>query len=335
MAFLAPFLNLAAALAVSALMFAAIGIPPWDAIATIVSGAFGSLDGIGYTLFYTTDFILAGLAVGIPYRAGLFNIGGEGQATLGGLAVGLVCLAVPGWPWWAVLPLAVAGAVLFGALWALVPALLQVGGRGNLVITTIMFNFLASALMTWLLVDVIRAPGDPSPETIAFDPAASLPALIAGTPVNAVLALALILAGLAWLGLQRTVWGYELRTVGESPEAARYAAIPAGRTILAAICLGGACAGLVGVNELMGSQHRLELGFTAGVGFIGIAVALMGRGHPLGVVPAALLFGALYQGGAELAIDSPKVTQDAVMAMNGLVILFCGALEQLWRKRRQ
>jgi len=334
MAFLGPILNLLTALAASALMFAAIGIPPWTALATMAEGAFGSRDGIGYTLFYTTDLILAGLAVAVPFRVGLFNIGGEGQAALGGLAVGLLCLAIGGWPWWMVLPTACAAAMLFGAGWALLPALMQIRRGSHIVITTIMFNFLAGALMTWLLVDVIRAPADPSPETIAFGPGATLPVLIEGTPLNLCLFLALLLAGLAWIGLYRTVWGYALRVVGESPEAARYAAIPIGRVTLAAMMLGGACAGLIGVNELLGSQHRLELGFTAGVGFLGIAVALMGRAHPLGIIPAALLFGALYQGGAELALDTPKVTQDAILAMNGLVILFCGALDQLWIRRR-
>jgi ABC-type uncharacterized transport system permease subunit len=328
---LIPLLNLLAALAVTGVIFALIGVPPWAALASMAQGAFGSGDGIGYTLYYATNFIFAGLAVALPARAGLFNIGGEGQAMIGGLLVAVVCLGLSGWPWWAALPLAVAAALIGGAGWALVPALLQVRRGSHIVITTIMFNFLASKLLTWMLVDVIRAPGDPSPETAAFSESLSLPGA-AGSPLNLTLGLALGAAVLAWLLIHRTVWGYELRAAGHSPEAARFAAIPAGRLTVLAVCLGGACAGMIGVNEAMGVEHRLVLGFTGGAGFVGIAVALMGRNHAFGIVLAAILFGALYQGGAELSFDYPQVTRDLVIVMDGLVILFCGALEQLWRR---
>jgi simple sugar transport system permease protein len=328
---LIPLLNLAAALVVTALVFLLIGVPPGAALLSLAEGAFGTGDGIGYTLYYATNFIFAGLAVAVPARAGLLNIGGEGQAMLGGLAVALFCLAVPGWPWWAALPFAVAAALIGGAAWALVPALLQVRRGSHIVITTILFNFLASKLSTWMLVDVIRAPGDPSPETMGFADSLALPAL-ATSPLNLSLLLALLAAFLAWLLIGRTVWGYELRASGESPAAARYAAMPAGFLQVLAVCLGGACAGLVGVNEAMGVEHRLVLGFTAGAGFVGIAVALMGRNHAFGIVLAAILFGALYQGGSELAFDYPQVTRDIVIVIDGVVILFCGALEQLWRR---
>jgi len=328
---LIPLLNLLAALAVSGIVFAIIGVPPWTALASMAMGAFGSADGVGYTLYYATNFIFAGLALALPARAGLFNIGGAGQAMLGGLAATLACLGLPGWPWWAALPLVTAAALLGGAAWALVPALLQVRRGSHIVITTILFNFLASKLLTWMLVDVIKAPGDPSPETAGFDPSLALPAA-EGSPLNLTLLLALTASFLAWLLIHRAVWGYELRAAGESPEAARYAAIPAGWLAVLAVCLGGACAGMIGVNEAMGVEHRLVLGFTAGAGFVGIAVALMGRNHAFGIVPAAVLFGALYQGGSELAFDYPQVTRDIVIVMDGLVILFCGALEQLWRR---
>ena len=221
----------------------------------------------------------------------------------------------------------------WAAHWALVPAWLQVRRGSHIVITTIMFNFLAALLMTWLLIGAMKAPGDPSPETIGFAAVTVLPQIIAGTPLNVMAPAGLLLAGIVWFGLTRTVWGYRLRVVGESPDAARYAAIPIGRVRIVALCLGGACAGLIAVNEIMGSQHRLELGFTGGVGFIGVAVAMMGRGHPLGIIAASLFFGALAQGGAELALDVPNVTRDVVVLANGLVILSCGALEQLWREQ--
>jgi ABC-type uncharacterized transport system permease subunit len=222
-----PLLNLLAASAVAAIVFAAIGVAPGAALATMIDGAFGSADGIGYTLYYATSFIFAGLAVAVPFQAGLFNIGGEGQAMIGGLLIALICLALPGWPWWAVLPLAVAAGMLGGGAWAFVPAMLQIRRGSHIVITTIMFNFLASALMTWLLVDVMKAPGDQTPQSAAFDPSASLP-MVPGSPLNISFGLALLLAGLVWLLLKRSVWGYELRATGQSAAAAQYAAIPAG-----------------------------------------------------------------------------------------------------------
>jgi ABC-type uncharacterized transport system permease subunit len=326
-----PLANLAAALAVTAIIFLLIGIAPGPALATMFEGAFGSGDGIGYTLYYATSFIFAGLAVAIPLQAGLFNIGGEGQAMIGGIPIALTCLALPGWPWWAVLPLAAGAGALGGAAWAFLPALLQVRRGSHIVITTILMNFIASALLTWLLVDVLKEAGDPTPESAALDASMTLPAL-SGSPLNISFILALAIAAFAWLMLKRSVWGYELRATGQNAEAARYAAIPAGKVAILALCLGGACAGLIGINEAMGVLHRLVLNFTAGAGFVGIAVALMGRNHPLGIVLASVLFGALYQGGAELSFDYPSVTRDIVVAIVGLMILFCGALEHLFRR---
>ena len=338
---LIPLLNLVLAFAVGAIVLWLIGVSPLDALGTLFDGAFGSLDGAGYTLYYATTFIFTGLAVAIPYQAGLFNIGGEGQAMLGGLGVTLVCQAMGGYPLWLVLPLAILAAMVLGAAWAAVPAVLQVKRGSHIVITTIMFNFLASALMTYLLIDMLRAPGDPSPETGAFPSSTALPfahewaahlgLAMEESPLNLSFVVALVAAFLVWLFIRRSLWGYEIRATGHNPSAAAYAAIPVGRVTVLAVCLGGACAGLVGINEVMGVLHRLVLGFTAGAGIVGIAVALMGRNHPFGIVLAAILFGALYQGGAELAFDYPQVTRDIIVVMDGLVILFCGALENMLR----
>ena len=338
---LIPLLNLMLAFGVGAIVLGLIGVSPLAALGTLFDGAFGSLDGLGYTLYYATTFIFTGLAVAIPYQAGLFNIGGEGQAMLGGLGVTLVCQAMGGYPLWLVLPLAILAAMVLGAAWAAVPAVLQVKRGSHLVITTIMFNFLASALMTYLLIDRLRAPGDPSPETGPFPASTALPfahewaahlgLAMEESPLNLSFVVALVAAGLTWLFIRRSLWGYEIRATGHNPSAAAYAAIPVGRATVLAVCLGGACAGLVGINEVMGVLHRLVLGFTAGAGIVGIAVALMGRDHPVGIVLAAILFGALYQGGAELAFDYPQVTRDIIVVMDGLVILFCGALENMLR----
>lgn len=339
---LLPLLNILTAFAFTTLLFLIIGIDPWEAAKILVNGAFGYQEGIGYTLYYTTNFIFTGLAVAVAFHAGLFNIGGEGQAYIGGLGVGLVVLGLGSvLPAWLLLPLAVLAAALFGAAWAAIPAYLQAYRGSHIVITTIMFNFLAASLMVYLLVNVFAEPGQMVPASRAFaegtglwtwqELMAAFGIKFAASPLNVSLILALLCCAAVWVFLWKTRWGYELRTVGANPEAAVYAGINPKRIILLAMLLSGALAGLVAVNELLGVQHRLVLGFNAGYGFAGIAVALMGRNHPLGVMLAALLFGALYQGGAELAFEIPSVTRDVVVVIQGLIILFSGALEFMYR----
>ena len=340
---LLPLLNLAAALLLTILVFLAIGEDPLAALSALVLGAAGDGEAIGYTLFYATGFVFTGLAVAIPLQAGLFNIGGEGQAYVGGLGATLVALTLgdAGAPPWLALALAVLGAALFGAAWAFVPAWLQARRGSHVVITTIMFNFIAGALMTHLLVNVLIAPGQSAPESRGFAPSLWLPTLadvgaaaglaLPRTPLNLALPLALLCAALAWVLIGRTRCGYEIRAIGLNETAARCAGIDVpGRTILA-LLLGGACAGLMAVNDVMGSEHRLLLDFPAGAGFVGIAVALMGRGHPLGICLAALLFGALAQGGAELSFEIPTIRRDLIVVIEGLAILLCGAFEGLFR----
>ena len=339
--FLIPLINLVAALLLAGLVVLAVGEPPWVALKALVWGAFGSASQIGYTLFYTTSLIFTGLAVAVAFHCGLFNIGGEGQATMGGLGVALVCIGLDGTAWPLLLPLAILAAMLFGGAWAFVPGYLQAARGSHTVITTIMFNFLAAILLNYLLVDVLIAPGQQNPQTIRFDEAGWLPqardillaiGLPAGrSPLNISFLVALAAAALVWLFLWRTRWGYEVRCVGANEQAARYGGISPGRNIMLAMAISGALAGMMAVNEVMGSQHRLVLGFTAGFGFMGIAVALMGRNHPIGVIFAALLFGALYQGGTELAFEIRNFTSDMVVVIQGLVILFCGALENIFR----
>ncbi|HVW21669.1 MAG TPA: ABC transporter permease [Opitutaceae bacterium] len=339
---LLPALNLAAALLLSGLVVRAIGESPWAALRLLAAGAFGSPEAIGYTLYYATNFIFTGLAVAVACQAGLFNIGAEGQAYVGGLGAGLVALGCGHLPSLLVWPLAVLAGAGAGAAWALIPAWLQARRGSHIVITTIMFNFIASALMTWLLVDVLIKPGQQSPETREFAAAAWLPTLhdllakagvaAALSPLNLAFLLALAAAALVWLLIWHTPWGFAVRVVGANPAAARYAGISPPRVIVAVMLLSGALAGCLSLNELLGVQHRILLDFPAGAGFVGIAVALMGRNHPLGVILAAVLFGALYQGGSELAFDMPHITRDLVVVIQGLVILFCGALENLFKR---
>jgi simple sugar transport system permease protein len=313
------------------------GLDPLRVLPLLVQGAFGSRSGLSYTLYYATTYVFAGLAVAVALHAGLFNIGGEGQAMLGGLGAALAALAwADSLPAWAMLPLMVAAAALFGLAWAAVPAALQAWRGSHVVITTIMFNFIAAALLSYLLVDVLKAPGSMSPETRRFGPSAQMPGLhtVLGwvgvdwprTPLNLTLGLAALAVVGVTLLLWRTRAGYALRAVGFAPEAARYGGISPQRQVMVAMMACGALAGLVGVNEIAGAHQKLLPDFTAGAGFAGIAVSLIGRNHPLGIVLASLLFGALSQGGAELAFEIPGFSRDMVVTLQGLIVLFAGAM---------
>jgi ABC-type uncharacterized transport system permease subunit len=328
---LVPALSLALALALSAVVIRLAGEGPLRALQLLVTGAFRDSEAIGYTLFYATDFAFTGLAVAVAFHAGLFNIGAEGQAYIGGLAVALLCLGAEGWPKVLVIPAAVVVAALAGAAWAFVPGWLQARRGSHVVITTIMFNFIASALMTHLLVNVLIKPGQQSPETREFAASTWLPQL-GRSPLNLAFVLALLAGAAVWFYLWHTRWGYELRAFGHSEAAAVYAGIRPGRIVIVAMSISGGLAGLVSLNEVMGFHHRLLLNFPSGAGYVGIAVALMGRNHPLGIVPAAILFGALYQGGTELSFEMPKLTRDMVVVIQGLIILVCGAFEPAWRR---
>ena len=339
---LIPLLNILMALFFAGLIVLAIGENPFAAVKILIIGAFGYDEAIGYTLYYTTNFIFTGLAVAVAFHASLFNIGGEGQAYIGGLGVGLAVLLLDNYlPAILLIPIGIAAAALFGALWAFIPAWLQAYRGSHIVITTIMFNFIAASLMVYLLVNILIKPGNMSPETREFESAAWLPQMhellapfginITNTPLNVSFIMALICCVLVWIYIWKTRWGYDLRTAGQSEAAAIYAGVKPKRVIIITMCLSGALAGMVAVNELMGVHHRLLLNFPAGYGFTGIAVALMGRNHPIGIVFASLLFGILYQGGAELAFEVPKITRDMVVVIQGLIILFSGALALMLR----
>ncbi len=328
---LLPALNLLLALLGAALVVLAAGASPFDALAALLRGSFGDGDAVGYTLYYATDMVFAGLAVAVAFHAGLFNIGVEGQAYVAGLGAALACLWLGRLPGIVLLPLAVAAAALFGAAWAAVPGWLQARRGSHIVITTIMFNFIAYALMVWLLTGPLIAPGDLTPETAPFPAAGWMPRLGGGTPLNAAALLALACLVLVWLLLWHTRWGFAVRVLGTSPRAAVYGGIDPARQTVLTMLVSGALAGGVAVNEVLGAQHRLQIGFTAGYGFTGIAVALMGRNHPAGILPAAVLFGALYQGGAEMAFDLPRISNDLVVAIQGLVILTTGGMPFLLR----
>ena len=345
---LVPLISLLLAAIISAVVILAIGENPWDAVKLMAKGAFGNTQNIGYTLYYTTNFIFTGLAVAVAFHSRMFNIGGEGQALFAGLGVALAMLYVP-WPHWtlAILGGTVAAAV-FGAAWAAIPAYLQAKRGSHIVITTIMFNFIAAAVLNYVLVGPLKAPGM-EPATITFADPTHLPnfqqmfdpiyQIFAGgeakpifqrSPANVTFFLSLLACVGVWLLIWKTRLGYEIRSFGWSQPASRYAGINPTRMIMISMLISGGLAGLMAVNQVMGDAERLVLNAVEGAGFIGIAVALMGRNHPFGVFLAAILFGALYQGGAELAFWT-SIPREMIVVIQGLVILFTGALDNMVR----
>ena len=335
--FLLPVVNLAVALLAAGAMVALVGQNPLEVITVLIHGAFGTARGLSYTLYYSTTFIFTGLAVSVAFHGGLFNIGGEGQAILGGLGTGLVAL----WfssslPAWLMLPLMVVAGALFGMVWAAVPAYFQAYRGSHIVITTIMFNFLASSLLVYLLVNHMKVPGSMAVESEPFAASAKMPSMhdfMAGvgvdwpnSPLNTSLFLALLAAVGVYLLLWRTRAGYDLRATGSSASAAAYAGIKPKHQIMIAMSISGALAGLVGMNEIAGVTGRLMLEYVGGAGFTGIAVALMGRNHPFGIVLASILFGALFQGGAEVSFEVRGFSRDMVVMLQGFIVLFSGAM---------
>ncbi|WP_300582175.1 ABC transporter permease [Marivita sp.] len=340
-AVLVPLISLILAAILSALVIIGIGEDPVAAFKLMVDGALMRSSGWGYTLYYATNFIFTGLAVAVAFHARLFNIGGEGQAMIGGLGVALACLYIP-WPnWYVALVGATVSAAIFGALWALIPAYLQAKRGSHIVITTIMFNFIAAALLNYVLVNILRPQGAMDPATARFPEATKLPtfqdmfstaetAMFRGAPANVTFFLAIAMCLVVWLLIWRTKLGYEIRAFGQSESAAKYAGISPVKITVVAMLISGGLAGMMALNTTMGEAERLVMNATEGAGFIGIAVALMGRSHPLGVLLAALLFGFLYQGGAELALWT-NIPRELIVVIQALVILFTGALDNMVR----
>ncbi|MEM9432541.1 MAG: ABC transporter permease [Pseudomonadota bacterium] len=338
---LIPLINLILAFVISGLVILAIGEDPLEALSVMIEGALGSSYGWGYTLYYATNFIFTGLAVAVAFHASLFNIGGEGQATLGGLGVALICLLIP-WPHWTVALMAASvSAAAFGAFWSIIPAYLQAKRGSHIVITTIMFNFIAAALLNYVIVNMLRPKGAMDPATAKFPEATHLPSLgdilnsfgipfAKGTPANVTLFVALAACVLVYFLIWRTRLGYQIRAFGKSQPAAIYAGINPVRITIICMMISGGLAGMMAINNVMGEAERLILGSVEGAGFIGIAVALMGRSHPVGIVLAALLFGFLSQGGAELSLWT-SVPRELVTVIQALVILFTGALDGMVR----
>lgn len=336
-AFALPLLNLLSALLVAAGVIYLLGESPLESMGILLNAAVFNPEGFGYTLFYAATFIFTGLSVSIAMQAGLFNIGSEGQMYLGGLGLTLVLLAFDAHlPGWLLIPLAILGSAIFGAAWAFLPGYLQAKRGSHVVVTTIMFNFIAASLMNYLIVSFLIPEGQQNTASRVFAESSWLPKLngilpvLGETPLNISFILALFALLIYGMAVWRTSWGYQLRATGLNQHAAHYAGISIKKTIIVTMMISGALAGLGAVNSVMGSTHYLNLNFPAGAGFIGIAIALMGRQHPLGILFSSILFGALIQGGFDLSLEKPNIPPETFIFIQGLIILFCGAMENLY-----
>jgi simple sugar transport system permease protein len=341
-----PLAAVLAAFVAGAIIILFIGDDPVQTYGLLIGSALSWPDGIGYTLFYATPLIFTGLAVAVGFRCGLLNIGAEGQLTVAALATAWAGIFFAGSSAWILIPLACAAAILSGAIWAGVPGLLKARFGSHEVINTIMMNFIAVGVAGALTQTYLKVPGDPVLQTGLIAEAAHIPRLgriVPGLPDRIPLNLAFVLAvtacAVVYVFLWRTKWGYEIRATGASPSAAEYGGISVKKQIVLAMAVSGGLAGMVAINEVLGYRYRYYQGFSPQYGFTGIAVALLGRNHPVGVLLAALFFGALNRGGLFVDIFTDKVSKDLVLILQALVILFVAAeavfRRRLWKTQRQ
>jgi ABC-type uncharacterized transport system permease subunit len=335
-------LSSAGAVAIALLVGAGViilsGQDPILAYQAMIQGAFGGAREIAETLVAATPLIFGGLAFAIAYQAGLFNIGIEGQLVLGGLAAGLVAATPLGLPMAIHLPLALLAAIVAGGFWGGLPGFLKARTGAHEVISTIMLNYIAYRISAYVIAsDGIFSMVNPSLQaTNPAVPEARLPRFIEGTRLHFGLILALIAAVILWYVLYRTTFGYRVRMVGISRGAADYAGVSWGRTITIAMIISGLLGGLAGASEALGLQGRF-FNIAPGYGFTAIAVGLVGRNHPAGVVLAGLLFGALNAGATRMQ-SAAGTSKDLVSVLLGLVILSVAAfsaIDYLQRRRQQ
>ncbi len=344
-----PLAAVIAAFVIGGVIILAIGDSPVKVYRLLIMSAFGLFDALGrftydnwgYTLFQATPLIFTGLAVMMAFKCGLLNIGVEGQLYVGAFAAAWVGITLVKLPGFVLIPLAMAAAILAGAVWGAIPGILKARFGSHEVINTIMMNFIAVGLVSYFTQQFYKAQGDPIMQTAPIADHAHIArasTLLAPLgvdfpqriPLNISFPLALLTAFLVWVFLWRTKWGYEIRAVGSNPLAAEYGGVSVRRQIVLAMTVSGALAGMVGINEVLGYRYRYYHDFSPGYGFAGIAVALLGRNHPAGVVVAALLFGALNRGGLFVDIFTEKVSKDLVQVLQGIIILFV-AMEMLFR----
>ena len=299
----------------------------WNSVATaygaLFAGSLGDANAISESLVASTPYIFAGLAVAVGFRGGLFNIGGEGQLLV---AAGVAVVIGYSFDLPAVihLPLAIIGGVLGGAIYGAIPGYLKAKTGAHEVINTIMMNYIAFGFFSWAFTGPLRRPGGDAPVTQEINPSAYLPQLFEGYRFHWGFFLALAVAFGVWWLLFKTTLGFEIRTVGANPNAARYGGIKITRILVLTMGISGGLAGMAGVNEVLGLNHFLADGFSAGYGFDAIALALLGKSHPLGVVLASLLFGTLRNGATRMQ-SIAGIPVDIISIVQALVIVFIAA----------
>ncbi len=326
-----PLIAVVAAFLVGAILILLVGDNPIVAYRLLIGSAFSWPDGIGYTLFHSTPLIFTGLAVLVGFRCGLFNIGAEGQLYIAAFATAWAGITFANLSAWFLVPICFAAAILSGGIWGAIPGVLKARFGSHEVINTIMLNFIAIALVSYFTQYHYKEPG-PILQTTSVGWGAHIarlgkfvPGFPERIPLNISFILALLACLLVYLFLWRTKWGYEIRSTGSNPSAAEYGGISIRKQIILAMAVSGALAGMVGINEVMGYRYRYYDGFSDGYGFTGIAVALLGRNHPVGVILAALLFAVLQHGGIYVDGFSEHVTKDIVQVLQGIIILFVAA----------
>ena len=330
--FFIPIVAVVLALLLSALIMLATSVAPENIAKSFVAlayGSVGSLAAVSETLTSTIPLVLSGLGIGLAFRAGLFNIGAEGQIVIGGLAAVIASFAITGLPFYVHMPLVLTIGMLAGALYAGLAGFLRAATGAHEVISTIMLNLIAFRMLDYVLRQpFIQKEGRSDPISKAVLETAELPRLLAfidpNLRVHAGLVIMLISVALIYWLLFRSKLGFAFRVSGENPDAAKYAGIRAGLTIVLAMALAGGLAGLAGAAQVTGVLGRASPGFSAGIGFDAIAVALLGRSHPVGILLAGLLFGALEAGGRQMQVDA-GVSIDLIGIVQALIIVFVAA----------
>ena len=333
-----PLIAVFAAFIVGGIIIALVGDNPFEVYAILFGSAFSYPEGIGYTLAQATPLIFTGLAVAVAFRCGLFNIGAEGQLYVAALATAFVGIKAAALPSVLLVSLCILTAIAAGAIWAMIPGILKARFGSHEVINTIMLNFIGIALVGYFTQYYLKTPGDPILETAPIGANAHIarvsdlvPNIPTFIPLNVSFLLALLMCLAVYVFLWRTRWGYELRATGANPSAAEYAGISTKTQIILAMTISGGLAGMTAIDEVLGHRYRYYDGFSDNYGFAGIAVALLGRNHPIGIILAALLFAVLNRGGIFVDAFSGHVTKDIVQILQGIVILFV-ASEAIFRR---
>jgi simple sugar transport system permease protein len=334
--FFMPLGGVVFALLIGAIMLLFLKVNPLEAYSAMLHGAVGSTFGLTQTLVKATPLLLVGLGVCIASRAMMFNIGGQGQMIIGALLATWLSLTFPNWPGYLLIPATILLGFLGGAFWGFVPAILKVRLQVNEILSTIMLNVIALLLMNMLILGPLLDPeqlakGTYLPQSAQLTTNVWLPKLVPHTLLNAGAILALVLAVVVYFFLWRTTIGYRIRAVGLNPNASRYSGINVAFNQALALILAGGFAGIAGVVEVIGVQHRLLQGVDSGYGFTGMVAALLGGLHPLGLIPASVLFGGLLVGGDAMQRFT-QVPSTLITTIMGLVILFVSGAA-LWSRR--